>query len=133
MQVLGRIKRSVANSRDDVFLREDFSRFGSQAQVGRALDELKREGRIVRLGVGIYAKAKPSTFSGKPIPRAPLEVLAPKVLGKLGVKVQPSRQAEDYNSGRSTQVPTGMIFNVGKNKISRKIGFNGKTIGYEYA
>ena len=49
MQVLGRIKRSVANSRDDVFLREDFSRFGSQAQVGRALDELKREGRIVFL------------------------------------------------------------------------------------
>lgn len=33
MDITARIKRSVANRSDDVFLREEFDRFGSQAQL----------------------------------------------------------------------------------------------------
>jgi hypothetical protein len=83
--------------------------------------------------VGIYAKAKPSVISGKPIPTQPLEVLGPQALTKLGVRLKESFQTAEYNAGRSIQVPTGIVVNIGKQRISRKIGFNGKFITYEHA
>jgi hypothetical protein len=36
MNILERIKRSVSNQGDAVFLRAEFERFGSPAQVGRS-------------------------------------------------------------------------------------------------
>jgi len=133
MNIVDRIKRSVANRNADVFVRADFMPFGSQAQVGRALNELQSEGVLVKLGVGVYAKAKPSVLSGKPIPIKPLEVLAPEALKKLGVQVGESRQTREYNAGNSTQIPTGVVFSVGKQRIQRKLGFNGKLVEYERA
>ncbi len=133
MNILNRIKRSVANREADVFLRADFEDFGSQAQIGRALTELQSMGALVKLGVGVYAKAKPSVLSGKPIPIKPLEVLAPEVLKKFGVQVGESRQTREYNSGGSTQIPAGIVFNIGKRRIQRKLGFNGKLVQYERA
>lgn len=65
MRVAQRIKISVEQSKDEVFLRREFTRFGSVAQVTRALGQLITEGQLVRLGVGIYAKAKRSALSGK--------------------------------------------------------------------
>lgn len=133
MNIVDRIKRSVANREADVFLRTDFEVFGSTAQVGRALAELRNEGVLVKLGVGVYAKAKPSVLSGKPIPVKPLEVLAPEVLKKFGVQVGESRQTREYNSGGSTQIPAGVVFSIGKSRIQRKLGFNGKLVRYERA
>ena len=133
MNTLNRIRRSVANRSDDVLLRSEFDQFGSAAQVGRALRELVLDGTLVRLGLGVYAKAKPSVLTGKPIPVRPLEVLAPEALNKLGVTVMASRLTETYNAGHSTQVPAGIVFNVGRRRIARKLGFNGKAIQYEHA
>ncbi len=133
MNIIDRIKRSVANRDAGVFLRGEFERFGSPAQVGRALAQLTIEGGLVRLGVGIYAKAKPSVLTGKPIPARPLEVLAPEVLKKLGIPVMPSRLTRDYNAGRSTQLPSGIVLNTGKRRIARKLSFNGKAVQYEHA
>lgn len=130
MNIVNRLKRSLANRTADVFLRAEFDSFGSAAQVGRALTELQSMGVLVKLGVGVYAKAKPSVLSGKPIPVKPLEVLAPEILRKFGIQTDQSRQAREYNSG-STQVPSGVVVNTGKRRIQRKLGFNGKLVQYE--
>lgn len=131
MNITARIKRSVARRSDLVFRPGDFVAFGSEASVKRALKDLTSEGTLVRLGVGVYAKAKPSVLSGRPIPVKPLEVLAPQALTKFGVTVRESRLTREYNSGKSTQVPTGVVLNTGKRRISRKLGFNGKFVQYE--
>ena len=133
MNITERIRRSIRNRADLVFRPADFLPFGSEASVKRALKELTDLGVLVRLGVGIYAKAKPSVISGKPIPIQPLEVLGPQALSKLGVRLKESVQTADYNSGRSTQVPTGLVINIGKQRVSRKIGFNGKFLQYQNA
>jgi len=133
MNITDRIRRSIRNRTDLVFRPTEFLPFGSEASVKRALKELTDIGVVVRLGVGIYAKAKPSVISGKPIPIQPLEVLGPQALSKLGVRLKESLQTAEYNSGRSTQVPTGIVVNIGKQRISRKIGFNGKFLQYEHA
>jgi hypothetical protein len=131
MRLEDRLKRSIAQRKDDVFVRREFESFGSSAQLSRALKALVDKGRLVKLGVGIYAKAKPSALSGRPIPIRPIDMLAPCALRKLGVAVGPSRLTLAYNMRQSTQLPAGMVFNIGQRNITRKIGFGGRFVEYE--
>lgn len=133
MNITGRIKRSIQCRSNLVFRPADFLPFGSVASVKRALKELTDTGVLVRLGVGIYARAKVSVLSGQPIPASPLEVIGPQALAMLGVQLQASRQTRAYNAGLSTQVPVGLCVNIGQQRITRKIGFNGKFLQYERA
>ncbi|KGS31076.1 S-adenosylhomocysteine hydrolase domain protein [Burkholderia pseudomallei MSHR5569] len=74
-----RLKQAIAGSGDGVFVRLEFAGLGSASQVGRALRALQAEGSIVKLGVGIYAKAKSSSLSG----RRPLEAAPPGPLNQV--------------------------------------------------
>lgn len=131
MTVEQQIRQSISEHKDDVYVRSDFAGFGSPSQVSRALAHLIGEGRIVRLGVGVFAKAKTSVLTGSPIPVRPVESLAPVALKKLGITVGPSRLTQAYNSGRTTQLPAGIVVSTGSRRISRKIGFGGRYIEYE--
>lgn len=86
MRLETRIKMSIFRKKSHVVLRSEFSTIGSAAQVTRALRNLVSVGFIVRIGVGIYAKAKISVISKKPIPVRPVSVLGPEALQKLGVE-----------------------------------------------
>lgn len=48
-------------------LLQAFARLGGEDQIIRALRELVREGRLVRLGYGVYARAERSRLSGRPV------------------------------------------------------------------
>lgn len=96
-----------------------------------ALRALIEQGMLVRLGAGVYARAKPSVLTGRPIPVKPLEVLAPKILERLGVKVDAPRLLREYNAGRSTQVPVGITFAIGSRRIKRRLEFGGRRVEYE--
>ena len=104
---------------------------GGYDQVGRSLKHLADKGKLIRIGYGLYSKAKVSSLTGETILVAPLPFLAKEALGRLGVKTAPSKAEIDYNEGRSTQIPTGRLIGV-KDRISRKIGFKGASINYEH-
>ncbi|VVD78462.1 hypothetical protein PAQ31011_01005 [Pandoraea aquatica] len=131
MNLKDKLTSSLRKRRSDVFLRADFAGLGSEAQLSRALRELVDAGTIVKLGVGVYAKAKPSALSGKPIPVRPVEVLAPQVFKRLGVKTYPSRLVAAYNAGATTQLPANVVINTGNRRIARKLGFGRQFIQYE--
>src|ERR1700730_12418366 len=76
----------------DVVLRADFGALGGYDQVGRVLRELVREGRLVRVGQGLYARARPSMTSGDPVPVGGLGALK-EALRRVGVETLPSRLA----------------------------------------
>lgn len=131
LTVIARLKQAIAEPEEMVFLRAEFSWAGSAAQVGRALRALQADGALVKLGVGVYAKAKPSTLSGKPIPVRPLEVLAPLALRKLGIVASPSNAVLAYNNGTTTQVPAGIVLNTGRRRIRRVLGFGNQRVIFE--
>ncbi len=131
MYVEDKIYRSLAHRKDDVFLRNEFARMGSDAQISRALRHLVERGIVVKLGIGVYAKAKKSVLSGAPIPVKPVGILGGAALKKLGVQIYPSRIAQAYNKGESTQLPAGNVVNVGQRRINRKLGFGTQVIIYE--
>ncbi|VVE45825.1 hypothetical protein PCA20602_04413 [Pandoraea capi] len=131
MSLKDELAASIRKRRAIVFLRSDFASLGSEASLSRALRELIDAGAIVRLGFGVYAKAKRSVLSGRPIPVRPIEVLAPQVLKRLGVKTYPSRLITAYNEARSTQLPMDVVINTGPRRIARKLGFGKQFILYE--
>lgn len=126
-----RMKRAIALRKDDVFLRSEVASLGSEAQVSRALRRLLDAGVIVKLGVGVYAKAKRSVLSGKPIPVRPLGVLAPLALEKMGVDVYASQMVAEYNAGKTTQIPAGNVINTGTRRVTRKLVFGQQRVQYE--
>jgi hypothetical protein len=118
-----RIEARIARKRgEDVFLPREFADLGGEDQVLRVLRVLTREGRLVRLGYGVYGRAITSRLSGKPILYSPngLAGAARQALTKLGVKWEPTEAERAYNEGRSTQVPVNPAVRV-KGRFSRRL------------
>ncbi|WP_276672672.1 DUF6088 family protein [Chlorobium limicola] len=120
----------IARKKNAVFVRDDFSDVSDYDQVGRALRSLTKKGNLIRLGYGVYAKAKKSPINGAAVPVAPLPTLAKEALQRLGVETLPSRLEEAYNAGETTQVPTGRLIGV-KGRVNRKLGYRGAFVSYE--
>ena len=127
-----RMRRRIARNRGDVFLRADFSDLGSYGQVSRVLRDLLREGCLIKIVLGLYARATPSLRDGKPMPANGLRTLT-DALHRLGVETTPSRAELAYNSGRSEQVPTGRVVGIRGKRIRRQIGYGGISLIFERA
>ena len=110
----------------------DFQLTEEQRLLQRTVREFARAGKLVKIGYGLYAKAKTSALTGEIVPVASLPELAKEALLRLGVAIAPSALEKDYNAGRTTQVPTGRLIAV-KGRVSRKITYAGATINYEPA
>jgi hypothetical protein len=118
-----RIEARIARKRgEDVFLPREFADLGGEDQVLRVLRGLTREGRLVRLGYGVYGRAITSKLSGKPILYSPngFAGAARQALTKLGVKWEPTEAERAYNEGRSTQVPVNPAVRV-RGRFSRRL------------
>jgi hypothetical protein len=126
-----RVMKRIARKRGDVFLRADFRDLGGYDQVGRILRALVRNGRLLKIGYGIYTRAVKSPFSDKPVPPKGLATLT-EALKRLGVEITTTRLEQDYNAGRTTQVPTGRVVAV-RGRISRKLGYEGVSLSFERA
>lgn len=125
-----KIWRRVKRFKEPVIFTRDFSDLSSSAQICRVLKTLCNERLLIRLGKGVYVRTKKSCLTGNIVPIINIIDAAKIVLIRLGVKVLPSSAEIAYNTGRSTQVPTGRVIGVNK-KVTRKIEFNGCCISYE--
>ena len=68
-----RLEKRIARKRGDVFLRADFSDMGGYDQVGRALRNLVRKGRLMKIGQGLYARTRRSSLDDKLRPEKGLD------------------------------------------------------------
>lgn len=127
-----KVKYRIGRSKGAVFTPKDFFDLSDRDQVGRVMRQLVAEGTLVKFGQGLYAKAKRSSLTGKLIPVKSLPELAKEALSdKLKVKVVASAEMERYNSGDTTQIPTGRVIAV-KSRVTRKMAYDGKSIQYRY-
>ena len=120
-----RIEARIARKkRDDVFLPREFVDLGGEDQVLRVLRGLVREGRLVRLGYGVYGRAIPSRLSGEPILYSPNGFIGAvrQALTKLGVQWEQTEAERAYNEGRSTQIPVNPVVRV-KGRFSRQLRY----------
>jgi len=127
-----RIEARMSRKRDDVFLPREFADLGGEDQVLRALRELVREGRLLRLGYGVYGRAMVSTLSGRPMLASPtgFSGAARQALTKLGVQWESTTAERAYNEGRSTQVPVNPAVRV-RGRFARRLSYGGRDLVLE--
>ncbi|GFM66397.1 S-adenosylhomocysteine hydrolase [Pseudomonas cichorii] len=131
MKLEDRMIRSIKQRESVVVLRSDFTKMGSESQVGRVLARFVESGILIRVSKGAFAKTRINKFTGKPTPAGTLEMIAAELFRKLGISVAPSSLVEEYNSGRSTQIPMGATVNTGSRRITRKVTVGNSTLNYE--
>ena len=122
MSLKSKVATKVSRSKREVFLRSDFEKLAGYDQIGRALRQLTSDGVLVKVGYGLYAKARPNRITGKPMLAAKggFTQVAEEALSRLGVKWESSKSVQDYQSG-STQIPANaevIIFE----RFNRRIG-----------
>jgi hypothetical protein len=125
-----RIAARIARSGDDVFLTREFRHLGCERHVQRALRQLVDDGRLIRLGYGVYGRAEISQLTGQPMLSAKGGFIdaARRALDKLGVAWEPTEFQRAYNEGRSTQVPVNAVVRVVKSRVTRKIRHHGNKL-----
>lgn len=125
-KIIVRINKSKTNA----FIPSDFFDLSDRDQVGRVLRKLVKDTFLIKLGQGVYAKTKLSPVANKRILATSFSNIVKEALEKLKVKTFPSTAEQEYNSGKSTQIPTGLMIAV-KSRISRTLTYNGRSIKYE--
>lgn len=128
--LIQKILERITSTKEATFVIADFTDLSDRDQILRALRGLIKEEQIIRVGYGVYVRARRSRFSGKLLPETDLRSIAITALRKNGVRVLPTKYEQAYNSGQSTQVPTGIVIGVDR-RVNRKISFNGRMIKYE--
>jgi len=124
--MLKRIKRAKTSA----FVPGDFFDLSDRDQTGRVLRRLVRQGVLIKLGYGIYARAERTERSNKLVTEKYFPEVAKEALKKLKVSVYPSTYDRLYQSG-GLQVPTGFVLGV-RQRISRNISYDGRSIKYEW-
>ena len=119
--------RMARRTHDDVFFPREFTDLSGEDQVLRALRNLVKEGRLIRLGYGVYARARRSQLSGRTMVDSAngFSSAALQALTKLGVPWEPSGSVRAYNEGRSTQIPVNPAVKV-KSRFKRRLS-DGRT------
>jgi hypothetical protein len=120
------------------FLRSEFNGLGkTRSGVDKALRAMVKDGKLVRVGYGIYVRSerRVSSITGEVITAkvAPPELWTPQVLRKLGVTVGPSQAMREYNERQTTQVPARYAYDVGNSRIRRRILIGKVPVRYERA
>lgn len=100
-KALQRIKKIRSN----VVLRHDLIDLGSYRQVSRVFKKLMDDNKLVKIGAGIYAKAYLSEMLNAPIIQGGFDQACKEALTKKGIQWELSTAAQEYNAGRTTQVP----------------------------
>lgn len=122
LSLKAKVAMKISRSKREVFLRSDFEKLGGYDQIGRALRQLTAEGALIKIGYGLYAKARLNRITGKPMLSAQggFSQVAEEALSRLGVKWKPSKSIQAYQAG-STQIPANaevIVFD----RFNRRIG-----------
>lgn len=125
-----RIRYRIKRGKGSVYMISDFLDLSDANQIGRALRNLAKENLIIKIGHGVYARAKISNINGKLLPEKDLNSLGFELVEKLKLKPVKTFYERMYEEGKSTQVPSGRVLRV-RGRISRKIGYNGKYLEFQ--
>ena len=123
-----KIETQICQSRQNVFLRRDFASLGEYDQVGRALLSLVKMGLLMKIGYGLYAKARLNSLTNQPMLAAAggFNQVAKEALDRMHVKWVSNKALNEYRKG-STQLPINAAVVV-YSRFSRKIGTNRFTL-----
>ncbi|MFV0447236.1 MAG: hypothetical protein ACK5MF_02025 [Vibrio sp.] len=123
MKTETRMRQSIQHRCGVVLSRSDLAPLGSKTQVTHALSVLVKNGELLRLSQGVYAKAKRSGNDIKA--QGSLDVIIREVANKLGFKLRQNDLSFDKVNNTSRGE---IIVEVDATRVKRKLIINGQTI-----
>lgn len=110
MTTKDRIQFRLNRSKRYVFIRSDFEDIAGYDQIGKVLRKLVKEGQLLKVGYGVYTKARKNVITGKLMPASPggSAAVIIEVLDRLKVDYLLVGATSAYNSGESTQIPASL-------------------------
>jgi hypothetical protein len=114
----------------EVILRADLNALGEYRQVSRAIKALIEDGKLIKLGYGIYAKASTNEYIKKPVIRIGFDDACLQALDRLKRRWELGSAIQAYNRGESTQVPAKLIIRL-KDRYRGEIGYGNRRLIFE--
>lgn len=123
MTAADRIFQQIKRSRRYIFERKDFDGIASYDQIGRALNQLINRGEIMKLGYGLYTKARVNSLTGRLMPTHPggSDALLREILKMKGVDFVMDSLSLQNLSGESTQIPSSIHYTWNSKQFNRKL------------
>ncbi|PQJ85111.1 DUF6088 family protein [Aliivibrio sifiae] len=123
MTAVDRVYQKIKRSRRYVFERKDFDGFASYDQIGRVLRQLVKQGELIKLGYGLYTKARINSLTGNPMPTNPggSDALMREILKMKGVDFEMDNLSLQSLSGKSTQIPSSIQYSWNPKQFNRKL------------
>ncbi|WP_318520058.1 S-adenosylhomocysteine hydrolase [Photobacterium leiognathi] len=105
-----------------MFIRSDFNDLGGYAQVGRVLRTLTDDGLLIKMGYGVYVKARRNRFTNEIMPDIDggIDAAFIEALNQLNVGFDFDELTTKYLRGEITQIPVKISFII-KKRFSRKL------------
>ncbi|NIF77122.1 hypothetical protein F3J20_06875 [Paraburkholderia sp. Cy-641] len=122
MNLDSKLLMSLKKRSGNVVLRRELTGLGSSSHLSTALQHLVADGRLVRLGAGVYAKTSRDP-EGRARFAVGCDMLLREALGKLGVTVLDV--TIQHENGRSV-----CLVDTGTSRISRKLGWDNIRVRY---
>ena len=107
MSIKVQIQKRLSRSKHYVFMRADFKDIAGYDQVGRVLRNLVKDGELLKVGYGVYTKARKNSITGRLMPACSggSDAVILEALERLNVDYSLGRSSTQYLSGESTQIP----------------------------
>lgn len=129
MKLEDRMRLSIRRRAGNVVLRTELAGLGSASQVSHALNSLQRNGELVRLGTGVYAKAVRAAATGVVQPLTDFETLAREAAGKLKISA-PVTASTTRIAGTPQDRNLTLILDTGHRRVSRKLALGSNSVAY---
>ncbi|WP_299141031.1 S-adenosylhomocysteine hydrolase [uncultured Vibrio sp.] len=130
MTAVERVYQKIKRSRRYVFERKDFDGFASYDQIGRALRQLVKQGELIKLGYGLYTKARMNSLTDRPMPTNPggSDALMREILKMKGVDFEMDKLSLQSLSGKSTQIPSSIQYSWNPKQFNRKLAVGNRVL-----
>lgn len=117
MKLADRMRQSIRRRTGHVVLRSELAPLGSASQVSEALKMLQRDGELLRLGAGVYAKARRDESTNEVKPVVDVETLGREVALKLKAHVAAGAEGT-------------LVLDTGDRRVSRKLALGRSAVQY---
>lgn len=128
---LNNIENTISNSQSFVFQSKEFDDQGSVNDIEQVLNDLVKRKKLLRIGIGIYAKARINALTGEVMPdfRGGAKSLLCYTLDKLCIEYTFDEWTLKYQAGETTQVPGNpQIIVKNKTALTDSLNVQGTTL-----
>lgn len=123
MTIQDRLVTRIKRAKRSVFMRSDFADIADYDQVGRGLRNLVRDGLLLKIGYGLYVRARINRITGTLMPDHPAgnDGVLIEAMERLGVDYQLDDLSLKSLSGENTQIPASIKIIPKSSRFTRKI------------